>query len=113
MGHADRHALVAFHNATGGASWRHKENWDTDADLSQWHGIEVNGQGRVVALSLPLNNLRGIVTCCSVKACWHAMCLTSHNHSMAENGLGIKLQILQQSTTFSSLLSRVLHAVSA
>lgn len=62
MAQADRDALIAFYHATGGARWHHKENWDTDADLSQWHGVKVNIQGRVVALSLVDKSLQGILT---------------------------------------------------
>lgn len=65
MAHADRHALIALYNATGGASWHQNENWDTDADFSQWHGVKANDQGRLVAMSLSLNYLRGILTCSS------------------------------------------------
>lgn len=65
MAHADRHALIALYNATGGASWHQNENWDMDADFSQWHGVKANDQGRLVAMSLSLNYLRGILTCSS------------------------------------------------
>lgn len=70
MAHADRDALVALYNATGGATWKEKTNWDTGADLSQWCGIKVDDQGRVVELNLFWNNLQGIhahavaPTCC-------------------------------------------------
>lgn len=55
----EREALVALYDATGGANWRRKTNWKTDADLSHWHGIEVNDQGLVMTLMLVNNNLRG------------------------------------------------------
>ncbi|CAN0466599.1 unnamed protein product [Ectocarpus sp. 12 AP-2014] len=55
----DREVLVALYNATGGARWHRKENWNTDAALSQWQGVKVNRQGRVVEVSLPTNNLTG------------------------------------------------------
>ncbi|CAN0571569.1 unnamed protein product, partial [Laminaria digitata] len=61
MASTDRDALVALYNATDGAHWKRKTNWNTSADLSQWHGIKVNGQGRVVELHLSDNNLRGIL----------------------------------------------------
>lgn len=63
MAPADHDALIALHNATGGASWNHKKNWDTDAYLSQWDAVEVNDQDRVVALSMRANGLAGILTC--------------------------------------------------
>lgn len=60
MSSSDRDALLALFHSAGGASWERKDNWDTNAELSKWHGVEVNAQGRVVKLSLPSNNLRGI-----------------------------------------------------
>lgn len=56
----DRGALLALFGSTGGANWSEKDNWGTDADLSQWHGVLVN-EGRVVKLDLESNNLRGDV----------------------------------------------------
>ncbi|CAM9610732.1 unnamed protein product [Scytosiphon promiscuus] len=56
----ERDALIGLYNATGGSGWLHSENWNTDADLSLWHGVEAV-DGRVVSLSLPSNNLRGEV----------------------------------------------------
>lgn len=61
MAQTDRKALVALYNATRGAQWKENHNWNTDADLSQWHGVEVNDQDRVVALSLANNGLEGIL----------------------------------------------------
>ncbi|CAN0484845.1 unnamed protein product, partial [Ectocarpus sp. 8 AP-2014] len=55
----DRDALVTLFRSTRGASWRNRENWDTDAALSTWFGVEVNVEGRVVRLDLPYNNLQG------------------------------------------------------
>ncbi|CAN0193133.1 unnamed protein product [Scytosiphon promiscuus] len=59
MAPTDRAALVALFKATGGANWYKRRNWNTDGDLSLWHGVEVRG-GRVVGLSLGDNNLRGV-----------------------------------------------------
>ncbi|CAM9229427.1 unnamed protein product [Pylaiella littoralis] len=61
MASTDRDALVALYNATDGANWNQKANWNTDADLSLWQGIAVNVQGRVVQLHLSGNNLRGLM----------------------------------------------------
>ncbi|CAM9894567.1 unnamed protein product [Ectocarpus sp. 12 AP-2014] len=61
MAHTDRDALVSLYNATGGANWKQKANWDTGADLSQWCGIKVDDQGRVVELNLFWNNLQGSI----------------------------------------------------
>ncbi|CAB1103820.1 unnamed protein product [Ectocarpus sp. CCAP 1310/34] len=60
MAQTDREALGAFYNATGGPNWEHNNNWNADADPSEWLGIETNDQGRVVRLSLGSNNLQGI-----------------------------------------------------
>ncbi|CAB1114530.1 unnamed protein product [Ectocarpus sp. CCAP 1310/34] len=61
MAQPDREALVALYNATGGAKWENKRNWNTRAALSQWYGVEVDSQGRVVTLSLAGNNLQGTI----------------------------------------------------
>lgn len=58
MASMDRAALVALFRATCGANWYRKDNWDTDADLSTWHGVKVS-DGRVVHLELGTNNLLG------------------------------------------------------
>ncbi|CAN0198771.1 unnamed protein product [Scytosiphon promiscuus] len=58
MASRDRHALIALYNATGGANWKCSTNWNTDADLSEWHGVEVH-EDRVVKLSLNANKLEG------------------------------------------------------
>ncbi|CAB1103811.1 unnamed protein product [Ectocarpus sp. CCAP 1310/34] len=60
MASTDRDALVALYNATEGGRWSTNRNWNTGAPLSQWHGVHVNDQGRVVALELAENNLQGI-----------------------------------------------------
>ena len=60
MAPTDRDVLVALYNATDGPNWKNKTNWDTNADLSDWYGVEADDQGRVVKLSLSANKLRGI-----------------------------------------------------
>lgn len=60
MASTDRSALLALFRSTGGAdAWHASTNWDTDAELSLWHGVGVNEEGRVVALWLDGNNLQG------------------------------------------------------
>ncbi|CAM9357319.1 unnamed protein product, partial [Ectocarpus sp. 6 AP-2014] len=59
MPQTDRKALVALYNATSWAKWRNNRNWSNSAALSQWHGVEVNHQGRVVRLFLWDNDLQG------------------------------------------------------
>ncbi|CAN0431238.1 unnamed protein product, partial [Laminaria digitata] len=56
MASTERDALVALYNATDGANSKEPTNWNKGADLSLWHGIKVNDQGRVVELHLPSNN---------------------------------------------------------
>ena len=57
--HAERDALVALYNATGGANWTSSANWLTDAPVGQWHGVTTNASGRVSRLELQNNALRG------------------------------------------------------
>ena len=56
---SDRDVLVAIYNDTGGKSWTNDTNWLSGAPLERWHGVTVDSDGRVVALNLPNNNLRG------------------------------------------------------
>ena len=56
---SDREILEVLHEATGGASWSRKDNWLTDAPLSDWYGVTVNGQGDVTQLYLVGNDLAG------------------------------------------------------
>ena len=55
----DREVLVTLYDATRGPDWTHNENWLTDAPLGDWHGVEVDDQGRVVELSFLANRLIG------------------------------------------------------
>ena len=56
---ADRAALVALYNATGGADWTINTNWLTNEALSEWHRVETDADGRVTALRLVANGLSG------------------------------------------------------
>ena len=55
----ERQILVDLYNATDGPNWTDDRNWNTTADLSTWHGVDTNDQGRVAALSLRRNQLSG------------------------------------------------------
>ena len=55
----DRDALIAFYNATGGASWQDNANWLSDKPLREWHGVTTDANGRVTELILIRNNLTG------------------------------------------------------
>ena len=56
---SDREVLEALYEVTGGPDWTQNENWLTDAPLGDWHGIEVDDQGNVVALGFIANRLTG------------------------------------------------------
>ena len=58
---ADREALVALYNATGGANWTNNTNWLTNAPIGQWHGVTTEGNGRVTNLDLNDNQLSGTI----------------------------------------------------
>ena len=51
--------LVALYEATGGANWKHHDNWLTTKPLRDWHGVTVNEDGRVTSLELDRNGLTG------------------------------------------------------
>lgn len=57
-----RGALEALFRSTGGEIWKEKANWTTGTELSTWHGVKVDEDGRVVELRLDWdNNLQGII----------------------------------------------------
>lgn len=55
----DRAALMALHESTDGENWKDDTNWGTDEDLSEWHGVWTDDDGRVTALILRDNDLSG------------------------------------------------------
>ena len=59
MASIDNDALLALYHATRVPEW--ENNWDTETDISLWHGVTVN-EGRVVELELSSNNLQGILS---------------------------------------------------
>ena len=68
-----RNALLALFNACGGESWNNHTNWNTDAEITEWHGINCfgcpNGSGQKQvdnlydewSLDLFGNNLSGTI----------------------------------------------------
>ncbi|WP_419166844.1 hypothetical protein [Candidatus Palauibacter sp.] len=56
---ADHAALEAIYAALGGPDWLQSENWLSGHPLDNWHGVEVDGDGRVVGLDLEFNGLEG------------------------------------------------------
>ncbi len=55
----DRQTLVALYNALDGPNWGQNTNWLTSEPLSTWYGVGTDAAGRVAALDLSLNGLRG------------------------------------------------------
>jgi hypothetical protein len=53
--------LLRLFEATDGGRWRRQGGWgpSSTALLSAWQGVECNGGGGVVTLTLERNNLRG------------------------------------------------------
>ena len=56
---SDRAALVAFYNATGGASWTDSTNWLSYRPIGEWYGVTTSSDGRVAGLVLDNNELTG------------------------------------------------------
>ena len=61
LGDGDRAALTALYPATGGPDWSNNDNWLTDVPVGEWHGVDVDDQGRVSRLSLSNNGLTGSI----------------------------------------------------
>lgn len=56
---AEREALIALYDSTGGENWTNNDNWCTDKPLSDWYGVTLNFDGFVEMLELENNNLKG------------------------------------------------------
>ena len=58
---SERATLVKIFEALNGAAWseRDKKGWCTDAPLGEWAGVDVDAEGNVVKLKLPLSNVKG------------------------------------------------------
>ncbi len=57
----ERAILVKLFDSLGGASWDSNENWLTREPVGEWYGIRTNDAGRVVAIELGKNGLRGSI----------------------------------------------------
>ena len=55
----DRVVLAKLYAATGGPNWTNRDNWLTDAPLSDWYGVDADAKGRVTHLTLSENSLTG------------------------------------------------------
>jgi Leucine-rich repeat (LRR) protein len=60
---ANRAALLALYNATGGANWTNNTGWSTNAEnLASWYGVGVDANtGCITAFDLRDNNLVGTI----------------------------------------------------
>ena len=58
---SDRELLSALYDSAGGPDWSNRGNWLTDRPLEEWHGVSVDGDGRVFGLMLGNNNLTGTI----------------------------------------------------
>ena len=50
---------MALYEATGAANWLNYDNWVSEAPLDEWYSVTVDGNGRVIELSLFENQLSG------------------------------------------------------
>lgn len=59
----ERDALAAFYHATGGDSWKQRDNWLTSAPVEDWYGVAVHAgsSGRVYSIDLRDNGLSGSI----------------------------------------------------
>ena len=55
----DLETLLDLYDATGGGGWTARDNWGPDGPVGDWYGVEANADGRVLALRLSNNGLRG------------------------------------------------------
>ena len=59
LAEADREALIALYESTGGANWENRDNWLSDEPGNRWHGVRTDADGRVTMLDLRDNRLNG------------------------------------------------------
>ena len=57
----DVEALTALYSATNGPNWTNNDNWLSGAPLIDWYGVTTDETGRVEGLSLPDNNVQGVL----------------------------------------------------
>jgi len=56
-----RGALVALYDATNGDEWRINTNWQSDAPVCEWYGLDCNNDDDVIEIHLYYNTLRGSI----------------------------------------------------
>ncbi len=57
----EREILEHLYRNAEGPNWAGKAGWLSNAPLTQWHGVDTDANGRVIALSLDGNHLRGSI----------------------------------------------------
>ena len=57
----EREVLEVFFHATGGPEWTKRTHWLSDAQLSDWFGVETDSSGRITELNLTHNVLSGTI----------------------------------------------------
>lgn len=82
----DLEVLLLLYRLTDGERWKRSDNWFTNREPSDWHGVEVNEEGRVVKLSLSSNNLQGILGLCALQSACFALFATYPSGSSIESG---------------------------
>ncbi len=58
----DRDVLVALYTAMDGPNWTINSNWLTERHVDEWYGVNTDEEGRVTALNLGSNRLKGTLT---------------------------------------------------
>ena len=58
---AERDVLIKFYCDTGGPNWTDSTNWGSMEPLSRWHGVKLDGGGKVRSLILENNRLSGAI----------------------------------------------------
>ncbi len=59
--HPDYAALAEFYHDLSGENWNNNDGWLTDCAPCNWFGITCNNNNRVTRISLPNNNLVGLI----------------------------------------------------
>ena len=57
----ERDALIDLYHATNGPNWRYSDSWLSDQPLGTWFGVSTDRAGRVTALNLNTNGMRGML----------------------------------------------------
>jgi hypothetical protein len=55
----ERSVLEELFASTGGAAWKRKDGWLSEAAVGQWHGITTDEGGFITEIGLEENNLTG------------------------------------------------------